>query len=303
MNRFIHVENVSKSFYKQPILQNVSFSIEKGGIAGLLGPNGAGKTTMIRLLNGVINPSSGSLTVAGFDAVENGDEIRKRSGVVTESATLYHELTAFENLVFFAGLYGVTNPSDRIHYLLESFGLTPHKQKKVGTFSTGMKKRLALAKALLHKPELLFLDEPTNGLDPEGIKQVIGYLKKINQEENVTILICTHVLQQLETICDSYLFIQNGELIESGKKDELEKKYLPSISLEVETTLVPTEQIVYQGIPYTRVSEKKLLFSLSSIEEVPPLLRLISNESKLYASHIINRDLESLYFAIRGEKK
>ncbi|AZU60131.1 ABC transporter ATP-binding protein [Neobacillus mesonae] len=300
MTSFINVKNISKSFKDQKVLKKISFSVEEGSITGLLGPNGSGKTTMIRLLNGVILPTDGEIVVGGFDPNKNGDEIRKISGIVTESTSLYHEMSAYDNLMFFSELYGVKDDS-RIDYLLEQFEMTEHKDKLVGTFSTGMKKRVALAKALLHRPKILFLDEPTNGLDPEGIQMVIGYLKKINKDENITILICTHVLHQLETICDHYLFIQNGMLLESGNRRELEEKYLGEIDLVVETNLIPSGE-VYHNFPYKRIDESHLSFRLNSKKDVPSLLRLILKESDVFSSAFANRDLETLYFAIRGEQ-
>jgi ABC-2 type transport system ATP-binding protein len=296
----IDVDQIGKQFSEREILKGVSFTIEEGSITGLLGPNGAGKTTIIRLLNGVIDATSGTMKVMNFDPNKQGDEIRKRAGIVTESASLYHDMTAWDNLVFFSEIYQCYNPK-RIEYLLEQFDMTAHKDQMVGSFSTGMKKRITLAKALLHKPRLLFLDEPTNGLDPEGISDVIRYLRKVNQEEGVTILICSHVLHQLETICDSYLFLNKGRIIEKGTRSTLEDKYLTEINVLVETGLNPKEPKRYKGYPYKRVGANKLEFTLRSKDEITPLLIAILNESWVHTSEITNRSLEALYFKIRGE--
>ena len=164
MENVVSMEKVNKAFLPGVrVIDNLSFSVQKGEIIGILGPNGAGKTTTIRLLNGVIYPDAGEIRVAGFDPVAAGDEVRKRCGVLTESAGLYEHMTARENLLFFAELYGVTNRCSRPKGCL---GVRPggSSPEKVGTFSTGMKKRLGIAKALLHNPEILFLDEPTTGL-------------------------------------------------------------------------------------------------------------------------------------------
>ncbi|MEW9050210.1 MAG: ABC transporter ATP-binding protein [Neobacillus sp.] len=299
MSNIIEVNQVSKQFSNREILKDVSFEIKEGSINGLLGPNGVGKTTIIRLLNGVIDATSGSMTVLGFNPTKQGDEIRKKSGIVTESASLYHDMTAWENLAFFAKIYNAYD-STRIHYLLEQFDMLEHKDKHVGSFSTGMKKRISLAKALLHKPRLLFLDEPTNGLDPEGINDVMHYLKKVNQEEKVTILICSHVLHQLETVCDSYLFLNNGRIIEKGSKGELEDKYLSEIKLLIETGLKPIEGKHYKGYTYMRRASDRLEFTLKSKEEITPLLKTILSETWVHNCEIVNRSLEALYFKIRG---
>ena len=222
MTTIIEVNKVSKHFNNREILKDVSFTIKEGSINGLLGPNGAGKTTIIRLLNGVIDATSGKMSVMGFNPSNQGDEIRSRAGIVTESASLYHDMTAWDNLVFFSKIYGKYD-TKKITYLLQQFDMLAYKDQLVGSFSTGMKKRISLAKALLHSPRLLFLDEPTNGLDPEGINEVIHYLNKVNQEEGVTILICSHVLHQLESICDAYLFLNEGRIVEKGAKAGIRK--------------------------------------------------------------------------------
>ncbi|RFU64151.1 ABC transporter ATP-binding protein [Peribacillus glennii] len=291
--------DVTKKINGHSILADVSFSIEKGSITGLLGPNGAGKTTIIRLLNGVIDASHGRISVLGKNPKTEGEEIRKNSGIVTESASLYHDMTAWDNLKFFSRIYGV-NDERRITYLLDQFDLLEVKDKLVGTFSTGMKKRVSLAKALLHNPKLLFLDEPTNGLDPDGINSVIYYLDRVNKEEDVTILICSHVLHQLEHICDSYLFLKKGRIIEKGTKHDLEEKYLKKIRLLVETGLTVKERS-YMGYPIEHKGQGRIEFSLSSKDEIAPLLREILKETWIHSSVITNRSLESLYFKIAGE--
>jgi ABC-2 type transport system ATP-binding protein len=302
LTNIIEVDQVSKQFNDTVILRDVSFKIKEGSINGLLGPNGAGKTTIIRLLNGVIESTSGIMKVMNFDPKLQGDEIRKRVGIVTESASLYHDMTAWDNLVFFSKVYGKNDPR-RITDLLQQFDMLAFKDQLVGSFSTGMKKRISLAKALIHHPKLLFLDEPTNGLDPEGINEVIHYLRKVNQEEGVTILICSHVLHQLETICDSYLFLNEGSIVEKGTKKQLEDKYLKKVELVVETGLSPLNSYSYKGYTYNRKGTNQLEFILSSKEEITPLLAHILSESWVHNCEITNRSLEALYFHIRGGKE
>lgn len=294
---FIEVHNLSKSFNEQKVLHHITFSAKKGEIIGLLGPNGSGKTTFIRLLNGVIEPNEGRILVNGFDPVKDGDSIRKLAGIVTESAGLYHELSALDNLLFFAKIYGVKDQK-RLVELLEKFELLPHQNQLVGTFSTGMKKRLALAKALIHNPEILFLDEPTNGLDPEGIKMVMNYLKELNESQGTTIFICSHVLHQIESVCHSYAFLEKGKMIEQGTKKELEEKYLKQIHLDVETGLRLTGD-TYQGYPAIRLDENRIRFILPAKDRISPLLQTLLKETWVHAAEISNRDLESLYFNIR----
>ncbi|WP_082415948.1 ABC transporter ATP-binding protein [Numidum massiliense] len=294
----ISVERVDKSFGGKPVLHNVTFHMNRGEIVGLLGPNGAGKTTLIRLLNGVIIPNAGKVAVAGSDPFRHGNKLRARSGTLTETAGLYEHMSGRDNLQFFSDLYGVDDRA-RIDELLAQFALTEHQHKKVGTYSTGMKKRLGLAKVLLHRPHILFLDEPTNGLDPEGIRMVLAYIKELNEQQGTTVLICSHILDQLAAVCDRYIFIDGGSVIEQGSLHEIEQKYLTETMLKVETDWHGVAGRV-AGCSFERLSERELLFTLPEKNKIPALLRTLSQEADVFAAEIVNRDLETLYFKIRG---
>lgn len=299
----ISMEKVNKAFLPGvQVIDNLSFSVEKGEIIGILGPNGAGKTTTIRLLNGVLYPDSGRIRVAGFDPVAAGDEVRKRCGVLTESAGLYEHMTARENLLFFAELYGVAEPVRQAERLLSEFGLAEAARKKVGTFSTGMKKRLGIAKALIHNPEILFLDEPTTGLDPEGSRDLLNYIKELNREYRVTILLATHLLKQVQDIGHRFFFIEKGRLLESGSFAELEAKYLQEITLKVETGLA-VPGVEFAGFPIVKKDPGYLWFQLESKDAVPLLLEKILAVAPVYSAVITGRDLETIYFTIREGKR
>lgn len=300
---FISVSQISKTYNQQRVLEDMNFTIQEGEIVGLLGPNGSGKTTMVRLLNGVILPDHGAIRVGGFNPFEEqeGTAVRQMSGILTEGAGMYHEMSGLENLRFFAKLYNVQDSERRIAHLLEQFDLTQHQDKTVGTYSTGMKKRVGLAKALLHKPKMLFLDEPTNGLDPEGIQLVMHYIKKVNQEEGTTILLCSHVLHQIESVCHRYLFLQNGRVVEQGTLQEIESKYMRDTELQVETGLLVNSE-TFMGFPVRRVAANRLLFTLPNKEAISELLRAILKESWVHSAEIVNRDLEALYFQVRKEQ-
>lgn len=296
MKTMIEVNGVSKTFGDQMVLRDVNFTVEAGKIVGLLGPNGAGKTTFIRILNGVIQAEAGTISIMGLSPDKNGDEIRALSGIVTESAGLYHQMTGKENLDFFADLYGVTD-KNQITILLKLFELQGHEQKPVGTYSTGMKKRLALCKALLHNPKILFLDEPTNGLDPDGIKMVLSYLKKYKEETGTTIIICSHVLHQLEPICDSFAFLENKTVIEQGSLTELEKTYLTDVIVRIGTNFTPAGDTV-GGFP-CKHSSGEILVTLPSKEEISTILRELLKKHQVFSVEIVNNDLESIYFKVR----
>jgi len=302
----IDAQCVSKRFDGQQVLDEVSLAVPRGEVVGLLGSNGSGKTTMIRLLNGVINRDGGAMRVGGHDPQTDGTPIRAMSGILTEGAGLYHELSGRDNLDFFAKLYGVADRAP-IGQLLDQFELTAHQHKPVGQYSTGMKKRLGLAKALLHEPQLLFLDEPTNGLDPEGIQMVIQYLRDLNRERGTTILLCSHVLHQLESICHRYVFLEQGKLLASGTQQELETAYMQHVVLRVETGLDIGEAAgsegaiaAYAGHPVRQIEPGVLEFRLPSKNAISPLLQAILAESWVHAADITNRSLEALYFEIRS---
>jgi len=295
---FMEVQHIKKSFDKQQVLKDVSFIVQEGQTVGLLGPNGSGKTTIIRLLNGVILPDGGMMRVGEWDPVQDGEEIRKVSGILTEGAGLYYEMSGIDNINFFAKLYR-SHDKKRIHQLFEEFQLLEHQHKKVGTYSTGMKKRLGMIKALLHRPLILFLDEPTNGLDPEGIQMVMNYIKRLNEQEGTTVMLCSHILSQMETVCNQYLFLEDGTILESGTKQELEEKYIKHVVLKIETGLSLQDE-TYMGYHVERIDAKTLRFHLPQKEDITGLIKQLTQETWVHHVEIENRDLESLYFQIRG---
>ncbi len=274
----ITLNKVQKRLQHHQVLHDMTFEVREGEILGLLGPNGSGKTTTIRCINGVITADAGEITVAGRQPGQDGETVRRMTGVLTESAGFYPHMTALENLRFHSRLYGL--PDDRrALQLLEEFGLASARDRKAGAFSTGMKKRLGLARALLHDPQILFLDEPTNGLDPEGIQQVSEEIVRLNQQGK-TIVICSHVLQQLESICHRYVFMRAGRVLDQGTKAELEQRYQTDLTLRVETDGGPLE------------------FRLPSREAVPAMLRRLTSEMNIYSAALAGQDLQALYFKV-----
>jgi ABC-2 type transport system ATP-binding protein len=216
-------------------LTGLSVSVEAGEIFGLLGPNGAGKSTTVRLLNGTLTPTSGSATVLGYRA---GDEqIRRESATVAELAQLYEHMSVADNLRFFAELYGVSRGSveGRIDELLELLEITDRRDTRLGALSTGLKKRVHIARALLHRPRLLFLDEPTSGLDPESARHVIGLVRELAAREETSIFLCTHNLPLAERVCTSYGFLVKGSMVWSGSREELIRQTMPVKSVSITT--------------------------------------------------------------------
>ncbi len=298
----IQLNNVTKAFKDRVVIKDLSFSISKGEIVGLLGPNGSGKTTTVRLVNGVLAPNSGSIQVFGQAPMDESGDVRARTGVLTESAGLYGEMTAEQNLMFFAKIYGVGEPEGHIRELLSRFGLNEHRNRKVETFSTGMKKRLGIAKALVHRPEVLFLDEPTTGLDPEASRDLIGYIRELNEQDNVTILLATHLLRQVQDLCHRFLFLHEGQLIESGTMRELTDRYMENFRVRVETDL-RVETSSYHGFRLDHVEPGYLNFTVETKEQIPALVSTLLQDAPVYSVEILGRDLETLYFNVRRRLK
>lgn len=294
--RVVELEGVKRRFGDKVALDDVSFHLDAGEIVGLVGPNGSGKTTTVRLLNGLLRPDAGRLAVNGLDPVAQGEYVRAGVGVLTESAAFYGHLTGRENLRFFARLYGVKDVA-RVDRLLGEVGLSDAVDRPVAGYSTGMRKRLGLARALVHRPRLLFLDEPTNGLDPEGIRDVLALIRRLGAGEGVTILLCSHLLGQLESVCSRYLFLNAGRLVEHGTLAELEARYRTELVLELDTAWDP-EHAEIDGHP-TRREGALLLVTVPSREAVPSVVREVASRAALFGARLRARDLEQLYFLIR----
>jgi len=211
----IEVKNLTKMFNDFTAVDSISFDVKKGEIFGLLGPNGAGKSTTIRMLCTLSRPTKGTATIGGYDIVKNDTEVRKLVGIVSEKMIMYDRLTAKENLQFFGSLFGLPkNVLDkRTGELLELVQLTKWKDSLVGTFSTGMRQRMNVIRALLNMPQVLFLDEPTLGLDPQSTVEIREFIRKINRENETTILITTHMMSEADLLCDRIGIIDHGKIV------------------------------------------------------------------------------------------
>ncbi|MGA2874871.1 MAG: ATP-binding cassette domain-containing protein [Nitrososphaerales archaeon] len=211
----IRVENLTKKFGNFVAIDDISFEVKKGEIFGLLGPNGAGKSTTLRILSTLARPTNGTATIGGYDIVKADTEVRKLIGIVSEKMIMYDRLTARENLWFFGSLFDI--PSDaltkRIDELLELVELTKWKNSLVGTFSTGMRQRMNVVRALLNMPQVLFLDEPTLGLDPQSSVEIREFVKKLNRENGTTIIITTHTMVDADMLCDRIAIIDHGKVV------------------------------------------------------------------------------------------
>ncbi len=225
-NIIISVKNLTKKFKDFKAVNNISFNVNQGEIFAFLGPNGAGKSTTIKMLTTLLEPTQGEIIINGFNPAEDKDTVRHSFGIVFQDPSLDDDLTALENMYFHGILYKV--PQDiinkRIKELLEFVELWDRKNDLVKTFSGGMKRRLEIARGLLHHPKILFLDEPTLGLDPQTRKHTWDYIKNINQKENMTVFFTTHYMEEAAQIAQRIAIIDHGKIVAQGTSSELQKQ-------------------------------------------------------------------------------
>lgn len=207
----IEVKSVSKIYGTQRALNDVSFSIKKGEIVGFLGPNGAGKSTMMKIITCFLPQSIGEVKVCGFDVTENPMEVKKRVGYLPEHNPLYLDMYVKEYLGFIAGLHGIKNKKERVQEIVEQVGLQVEQHKQIGALSKGYRQRVGLAQALIHDPEVLILDEPTTGLDPNQIVEIRNLIKSVGKSK--TVMMSTHIMQEVEAVCDRVIIINKGNLV------------------------------------------------------------------------------------------
>lgn len=220
----IVVENITKRFGAQKAVDNVSFSVKRGEVVGFLGPNGAGKTTTMKAITCYLAPNEGDIRVGGVSIWDNPEEIKKRIGYLPESNPLYTDMPVIDYLRFIAEINGVEKSiiAQRIVEMVNTCGLQAEKHKKIGELSKGYRQRVGLAQALIHNPEVLILDEPTTGLDPNQIVEIRELIRKIGREK--TVILSSHILAEVEATCDRILIINNGKLVADGSSSELRKQ-------------------------------------------------------------------------------
>jgi len=207
----IEIKDLKKDFGKNEVLNGISFEVEEGEVFGFLGPNGAGKTTTMRIILGLLKPDEGEALVRGH-SLDTDDAARAGVGVLFENNGLYDKLTALENLDYYADLYGIESKEERISYLLQLTGLSGREDDQVGTFSTGMKRKLGIVRAILHSPDILFLDEPTASLDPEAQKMVRDLILHLSRDETMTVFLNSHNLSEVQKICSRVAILHNGRI-------------------------------------------------------------------------------------------
>jgi ABC-2 type transport system ATP-binding protein len=302
----VALTGVRRAFGDVLAVDDLTLEVPRGSVTVLLGPNGAGKTTVVRLVTGALHPHGGAVRTLGLDPeiAAEGTEVRRRCGVVPARPALYDRLTGRDNLRYAAELFQVA-PSEsdaRIAEAADRFGIADALDQRVGGYSTGMRARLALARAVLHQPDLLLLDEPTAGLDPESARTVLGLIDEM-AEDGKTVLMCTHLLLEAEGLADQVVVMDHGHAIVAGSPKELTRRYWPAVRVVLDAD-DPAVLDGARALPFVRAYERNgvALVDLERETDVPDLVdALVGAGARLTRVEPQAPSLEQLYFAIRKE--
>ncbi|TQR37141.1 ABC transporter ATP-binding protein [Lysinibacillus sphaericus] len=291
----VQLQNISKTIRGKQLIQQLNIDLYPGQITGFLGPNGAGKTTTIRMMTGLMHPTEGKVIIDGISLKENYEEAISKVGVIVENPEMYKFMTGYKNLLHFARMHkNVTK--ERIEEVVKQVGLEKRIHEKVSTYSLGMRQRLGLAQALLHRPKFLILDEPTNGLDPAGIREFRMYLRKIAAEDGVSVFVSSHLLSEIELMCDRVAVIQNGKLI-----DIRDINVETSSFYYIEATPNDQAAALLQKLDYNFVTENNGYVVEIKKEDIPKLISQFVNEAiQLFAVQPHQKTLEDQFLEMTG---
>jgi ABC-2 type transport system ATP-binding protein len=305
----VELHGVSRSFGDNPALHELDLQAPASKITVLLGPNGAGKTTAIRTITGALDPHAGSVRVFGLDPIVDGEDVRRRCGVVSAKPSLYDLLTGYDNLAYAAELYGLGrgDSADRvIRASAARFGIDHALDQRAGGYSTGMKTRLALARSVLHEPDLLLFDEPTSGLDPESSFAVLELIREMTAS-GATVVMCTHLLLEAEGLADQVVVLEDGHALVSGTPQELTARYWPGavVRLDAERPELLDRLAHAKGVrTYDRDEGSPAMVQLDDMSRVPDLVHALTIEGvRLTRVEPHTPTLEDLYFAVRGRSR
>lgn len=310
METVLSVKNLNKSFGSKHIIKNATFDVYAGEIFGFLGPNGSGKTTTIKMIMGFLFPDSGDIEICGYDVKKDYEKAMNLVGGIVENPEMYKDMTGMQNLHMYGRLHnGVTQ--ERMNEVIEIVGMQARANEKIKKYSLGMKQRIGVAQAILHRPRLLILDEPTNGLDPAGIKELRDILKKLAHEENVAVLVSSHMLAEMELMCDRVAIIDKGtildvkpidEILHMAAKQETYRFELESTQVELAKQVIISvygEEIV-TGIEV--LESGRVMINVAVVSDIVPAINkiLVENNVSVYTIGRIENSLEEAFIEITG---
>ncbi len=305
----VEVSGLTKRFGPTTAVDNVSFEVAEGEIFGFLGPNGAGKTTLIRMLTTLLKPTSGSAVVACCDVTKHPEAVRREIGVVPQAMTSDLDLTGYENMDIYGRFYSIHSKErkSRIEYLLEMVGLKARAQDLVAAYSGGMRRRLEIARVLVHKPRVLFLDEPTIGLDPQSRHVVWGFLRQFREADSMTIFLTTHYMEEAEELCNRVGIIDSGKIIAMGTPEEL-KSQIPGNDIVTLTVESPLESVGarLRELPFVHkaITEDRdiRIYVDGGAQNLPVLIDEIrSAGGKVLSAHVHEQSLEDVFIHFTGK--
>jgi ABC-2 type transport system ATP-binding protein len=305
----VELTGVSRSFGDNPALHDLDLRAPASQITVLLGPNGAGKTTAIRTITGALDPHAGTVRVFGLDPTVHGDEVRRRCGVVSAKPSLYDLLTGYDNLAYAAELYGLGRGATADKIIRASaarFGIDHALEQRAGGYSTGMKTRLALARSVLHSPDLLLFDEPTSGLDPESSFAVLEMIREMTAT-GATVVMCTHLLLEAEGLADQVIVLEDGHSLVSGTPGELTARYWPGAVVRIdadEPGMLDRLAHATGVLTYDRADGSPAMVQLDDLARVPDLVQALALDGvRITRVEPHTPTLEDLYFAVRGRSR
>ncbi len=302
--KILELKNVKKSYKNRDVLKGISFEVFEGEIFGFIGPNGAGKSTAIKLITGLSKIDSGEIYIDGHSIKTDFKNAIKNVGAIIESPEMYNYMSGYDNLLYFSKLHsGITH--ERIIEVARLVGLESRIKDKVKQYSMGMKQRLGIAQAILHKPKLLILDEPTNGLDAYGIIEMRNLLKELSVKEKISIMISSHILAELEQICDTIGIIKEGTIVELKSLNQLTKSSsnAPSIALKVDYPNYAGELVYVKYNMSVELAGSEIIFVADENKTAEILSFLISKKISIYNMRTITKSLEEIFMEIINKSK
>ncbi|KQL21998.1 ABC transporter ATP-binding protein [Cytobacillus solani] len=302
MDTLVEIQNVTKTIKVRTIIDSLSFNVNKGEVFGFLGPNGAGKTTTIRMIVGLIGMTSGDIKILGHSIKTDFEQAIKHVGGIVENPEMYKFMSGYQNLVHFARMsQGVTK--EKIAETVEFVGLTDRIHDKVKTYSLGMRQRLGLAQCLLHDPKILILDEPTNGLDPAGIREIRDHVRKLAKEKDMAVIVSSHLLSEMEMMCDRIGIIQQGKLIDVQLMTDFVQGNEKIYEIEVEGK-EKAGRIVKEMYPDLRVQLTEIGVALPlKRENIPEVIKhLVNQDIHIFGVKEVTKTLEDRFLEVTSQK-